>query len=135
MKILMAGCLCIFTLLFSAPAATRDDPIVNPSGIPIAWNKAREPTIDEIGRAIVTGCGTRNWQCGITRPGEIRAVLFVRQHMAESRIEYDTKTFSIAYINSSELRYNARKNTIHRKYNIWIGSLAGDINAAIAALP
>jgi hypothetical protein len=121
--------------LFAAPAsAARDEPIKNPSDIPIAWNKDRKPTMDEIQRAIISGCATRGWQCKAASPGEVRAVLYVRQHMAESLIKFDTGTFSVTYVNSSELRYNGDKNTIHRKYNLWVANLIGDINAAVATI-
>jgi len=122
-------------LALAGPAAGRDDPLVNPSNIPIAWGKSREPTLEEIGRGIVTGCARRLWQCSIARPGEIRAVLFVRQHMAEVRIDYDTKFFSVTYVDSRELRYDLGKNEIHRKYNLWVANLIGDINRSIASLP
>ena len=43
-------------LTMSQPAAAgREEPIKNPSNIPISWTKARPPTIEEIGLAIVTG--------------------------------------------------------------------------------
>jgi len=134
MKPLIAILLGAGMLAFTGPAVGRDDPLVNPSGIPIAWGKSREPTIEEIGRGIVAGCARRMWQCSITRPGEIRAVLLVRQHMAEARIDYDTKTLSVTYVDSRELRYDPEKNEIHRKYNLWVTNLIGDINAAIAAM-
>lgn len=130
-----AAPLLLGTLLAAGPAIGRDEPIVNPVGIPIAWSKAREPTLEEIGRAIVQGCSVRGWSCGITMPGEIRAVLHVRKHMAESRIDYDTKTFSVTYVDSRELLYDPVKNEIHRKYNGWVSNLIGDINASIAAIP
>lgn len=122
-------------LFLAAPAGGRDDPLVNPSNVPIAWGHPREPTLDEIGRGIVTGCARRLWQCSITRPGQVRAVLMVRQHMAEARIDYDTKTLSVTYVDSRELRYDAKRNEIHRKYNLWVTNLIGDINRSIASLP
>jgi hypothetical protein len=127
--------LILSALLAAGPASARDEPIVNPSDIPISWSKAREPTLEEIGRAIVKGCSVRGWSCGITRPGEIRAVLHVRKHMAESRIDYDTKTFSVTYVDSHELLYDPVKKEIHRKYNGWVNNLIADINTAISAIP
>ena len=56
MKPLIAILLGAGMLAFTGPAVGRDDPLVNPSGIPIAWGKSREPTIEEIGRGIVAGC-------------------------------------------------------------------------------
>jgi hypothetical protein len=114
--------------------AGRDEPIKNPSNIPISWNAVGKPTNERIQRAIIAGCAQRGWQCQAVKPGEIRAVLHLRQHMAEALIAFNTENFSISYVNSSELRYNATKKTIHRKYNLWVANLITDINSAIAAI-
>lgn len=121
-------------LLVSQPAIARDAPLENPSGIPIAWNKPEPPTLEAIQRAIISGCAVRRWQCQAVKPGEIRAVLLVRKHMAESRITFDTKTYSVTYVDSRELRYDPETNEIHRKYNMWVANLIGDINGKIAAV-
>jgi hypothetical protein len=134
MKTRIPALLCLAAVV-ACPAGARDAPLVNPANIPVGWTKDREPTLDEISNAILKGCSRRGWQCGITKPGEIRAVLLVRKHMAESRIDYDTKSFSITYVDSRELRYDPVKNEIHRKYNGWVNNLIADINAAIAASP
>jgi hypothetical protein len=114
--------------------AGRDEPIQNPANIPVSWNAVGKPSIERIQRAIIAGCAQRGWQCQATKPGEIRAVLHVRQHMAEALITFNTESFSISYVNSSELRYNATKKTIHRKYNLWVVNLITDINSAISAI-
>ena len=131
----------IVTLLFAViafatqPAGiSRDEPIQNPSNIPISWNAAGKPTPEKIQHAIIAGCAQRGWQCQAVKPGEIRAVLHVRQHMAEALIAFNTENFSISYVDSSELRYDATKKTIHRKYNLWVANLITDINAAIASI-
>ncbi len=133
--LLPPAALVLGALLTAGPAIARDEAIVNPTDIPVSWSKAREPTLEEIGRAIVKGCGTRGWSCEITKPGEIRAVLHVRKHMAESRITYDTRTYSVTYVDSRELRYDAARNEIHRKYNGWVNNLIADINTAISSIP
>lgn len=113
---------------------SRDEPIQNPANIPVSWNADGKPTLERIQRAMIAGCAQRGWQCQATKPGEIRAVLHVRQHMAEALIAFNTESFSISYVNSSELRYNATEKTIHRKYNLWVVNLITDINSAIAAI-
>jgi hypothetical protein len=119
----------------AAPAqAGRDEPIQNRSNIPISWNAEAKPSVERIQRAIIAGCAQRGWQCQAIKPGEIRAVLHLRQHMAEALIAFDTQIFSVSYVNSTELRYNAAKNTIHRKYNLWVANLIMDINGAIALI-
>lgn len=114
--------------------AGRDEPIQNPTGIPISWNADGKPTIERIQRAIIAGCAQRGWRCQATKPGEIRAVLNLRQHVAEALIAFNTESFSISYVNSTELRYDDSKKTIHPKYNQWVANLITDINAAIAAI-
>ncbi len=81
---------------------------------------------------MLAGCSQR-WVCGSIGPGKIRAVLFIRGHMAEVLISFDTKSFSIDYVTSTDLRYNAKKNTIHQKYNLWVVHLISDINEGVVA--
>jgi hypothetical protein len=114
--------------------AGRDEPINNPGNIPIAWNADGQPTIERLQRAIIVGCAQRGWQCRPEKPGAIRAVLYLRQHMAEALISFDTGSYSITYVRSKNLRYDGVKKTIHRKYNLWVTNLITDINAAIAAV-
>jgi len=131
-RTLLLGVIAVFA---AAPAwAGRDEPIGNPSGIPVNWNADGQPTLERLQRAIIAGCTMRGWQCKAGKPGEIRAVLYVRQHMAEAVIAFNTSSYSITYVNSSELRYDGAKNTIHRKYNLWVSNLITDINAAIALI-
>lgn len=128
--------LLLATVAFTTQLAgiSRDEPIQNRTNIPISWNAVRAPTLEKIQRGIIAGCAQRGWQCQATKPGEIRAVLYVRKHMAESLITYGVESYSITYVNSSELRYDSAKNTIHRKYNLWVTNLINDINAAIATI-
>jgi hypothetical protein len=112
--------------------AGRDEPIRNPANIAISWNAEGKPSIELIQRAIIAGCAQRGWACQAIKPGEIRAVLHLRQHMAEALISFNTEGFSVKYVDSTELRYDAAENTIHRKYNQWIANLILDINGAIA---
>jgi hypothetical protein len=127
--------LTLFVLaLFVQPSIARDAPLENPSGIPIAWNGSGAPTLEAIQRAIISGCAVRGWQCKPVEPGKVRAVLLVRQHMAESLIAFDTEEYSVTYVDSRELRYDPETNEIHRKYNMWVSNLIGDINKSIASI-
>ncbi|MBF8292959.1 MAG: hypothetical protein HW392_1786 [Steroidobacteraceae bacterium] len=135
MKHSQIAALMLVVVAFTTQLAgiSRDEPIQNPTNIPISWNADGKPTMERIQRAMIAGCAQRGWQCQATKPGEIRAVLHVRQHMAEALIAFNTESFSISYLNSSELRYNATKKTIHRKYNLWVVNLISDINSTIAS--
>jgi hypothetical protein len=48
--------------------------------------------------------------------------------------EFDTSTFSVKYVNSSTLLYDANKNRIHRNYNLWVTELIRSINVTISAI-
>jgi len=60
---------------------------------------------------------------------------YVGRHMAECLIKFDTSTFSITYVNSSTLLYDAEENKIHRNYNLWVAELINNINVAISSVP
>ncbi len=126
--------LLLVVMAFATQPATagRDEPIKNPTDLPISWTGNGKPTIERIQRAIIAGCAQRGWMCQATKPGEIRAVLHLRKHMAEALISFNTESFSVTYVNSTELRYDAAENTIHRKYNQWVANLIMDINGAVA---
>ncbi len=126
--------LAVAALATQVAGISRDEPIQNPANIPVSWNADGKPSLERIQRAIIAGCVRRGWQCQPVKPGEIRAVLHLRQHVAESLITFNTENLSIAYVSSTELRYDAAKKTIHRKYNLWVVNLITDINASIAAI-
>ncbi len=60
-------------------------------------------------------------------PGHIEAKLPVRAHLAVTDIRFDTKTFSITYKDSVNLRYDPTKNLIHTNYSSWIQNLQNAI--------
>lgn len=126
--------LVVVALMTQFSGISRDEPIKNPAGIPISWVADGQPSMERIQRAIIAGCIPRGWKCQAVKPGEIRAVLHLRQHVAEALIAFDTKNFSITYVSSTELRYDAAEGTIHRKYNQWVANLITDINTAIAMI-
>jgi hypothetical protein len=126
--------LLLIVIAFSTQLAgvSRDEPVKNPTDIPLSWSGDGKPTIELIQRAIIAGCAQRGWACQAIRPGEIRAVLHLRKHMAEALVSFNTETFSVRYVDSAEPRYDAAENTIHRKYNQWVANLITDINGAMA---
>ena len=59
--------------------------------------------------------------------------LNVRSHQAVVTIPYTTKTYSILYKDSSNLKYDAEKQTIHENYTGWIQRLDGAIRSRLTA--
>jgi hypothetical protein len=69
----------------------------------------------------------RGWTIRSEQPGLINAHLLVRVHTADIAISYDANSYSITYVGSENLDYDAKKSRIHRNYNRWIANLDMDI--------
>lgn len=134
MNRVIATFLLASAMLATAPAhAGRDAPILNVTDTPVTWLPGVERNEDKVARAIITACARLGWVCSITAPGKITGRLNLRSHQADVRIPYSTETFSILYVASENLRYDAEENTIHRNYNSWVLNLQRQINAELAA--
>ncbi len=121
-------------LLVAAPAhAGRDAPITNVTDTPVSWLPGVERSEDKVARAIITACARLGWVCTMAAPGEIKGRLNLRSHQADVRIPYSVEKYSIIYVSSENLRYDAAKSTIHRNYNNWVLNLQRSINAELVA--
>lgn len=65
-------------------------------------------------------------------PGKISGTLKLRRHVAVVDIPYDTQSYSIKYVDSTELNY--ADGNIHKNYNGWIQNLEKGIRAQLMAL-
>lgn len=85
--------------------------------------KANVPTglsSKQVEKNIVKALTQKGWQIKANNNGIILAEILVRTHTARIQIDFDASHYSINYIDSTNLKYNAAKNTIHRNYNNWI---------------
>ena len=55
-------------------------------------------------------------------------------HTAIVEIPYTTKTYSIIYKDSTNLKYDAEKQTIHENYRGWIQNLDNAIKSRLSGL-
>jgi hypothetical protein len=55
--------LLLIVIAFSTQLAgvSRDEPVKNPTDIPLSWSGDGKPTIELIQRAIIAGCAQRGW--------------------------------------------------------------------------
>ena len=116
--IVLAGC---------APTQVR-----NVSDAPVVSNKAL--TMDEVQAAITRAGTSLGWIMLEQGPGQIEGTLRLRSHVAIIDITYDTETYNIQYVESTNLNYNAEKGTIHKNYNGWIQNLDNAIQRELAAI-
>jgi hypothetical protein len=79
--------------------------------------------------AAIKKSGNRlGWKISKIKPGVARGKLYLRSHMAIVNIYYNSRSYSIRYVNSKNLKYNAQNMTIHKNYNSWIQNLEREID-------
>jgi hypothetical protein len=120
-------------LVLAISLGCAPQPVRNVNNAPVVTG-AKSPSIAEIGEAIKRAGIGLGWAMKEQQPGKIVGTLALRTHLAVVNIDYDTATYSINYADSSELKYDAAKGTIHKNYNGWIQNLNNAIRAQLAAL-
>ena len=91
-------------------------------------------TNDDVFKAIVRAGSSLGWIVSKKDNNTAIATLNVRDHQAVVTVSYNTKTFSINYLSSMNLKYNSATNEIHSNYNGWISNLHRKIQAEINTL-
>ncbi|MDR2427025.1 MAG: hypothetical protein LBD46_07625 [Endomicrobium sp.] len=73
--------------------------------------------------AILKACKVCKWTAIKVSDTEIQAHLMVRVHKVSVSIRFDANGYEISYLDSQNMNYNARRNSIHAKYNKWVSKL------------
>ncbi|OQW63732.1 MAG: hypothetical protein BVN28_04180 [Nitrospira sp. ST-bin4] len=124
----------ILCILFVAVMGCRGGAqIYQVKDAPVQTATGKQPSLEDVQKAIITAGVGLNWQMAVAKPGEIIGTLNVRSHQAVVSIPYTTKNYSIVYKDSTNLKYNAEKQTIHENYTGWIQRLDGAIRARLTA--
>ena len=71
------------------------------------------------------------WKITKVKPGVAQGKLYLRAHVAVVRINYNSSSYSIRYVSSENLKYDAKDQTIHSNYNGWIQNLAKAIDVRL----
>lgn len=98
---------------------------------PINTASGSTPSLEEVQKAIITAGTGLNWSMAVVKPGHIVGTLNVRSHQAVVDIMYNSKTYSITYKDSTNLKYDAEKKTIHENYRSWIQNLDNNIRGRL----
>ncbi len=100
---------------------------------PVQTATGKQPSLDDVQKAIITAGAGLGWQMAVVKPGEIVGTLNIRTHQAIVSIPFTTKSYSILYKDSTNLKYDAEKQTIHENYSSWIQRLDGAIRSRLTA--
>ena len=131
---LTATRLVIACLTFFALTSCRTTTIYNVVDSPVATASGKEPSLDQVTKAIVAAGTGLQWTMSVVHPGLIVGTLNIRSHQAVVEIPYTTKAYSIKYKNSSDLNYDPEKQTIHSNYRGWVQNLDNAIRARLSAI-
>ena len=88
--------------------------------------------LSQVTKAIKRAGAGLGWAMTQQKPGHLTGKLAVRSHRAEVDVKYNTKTFSITYRGSQNLKYDGAN--IHNNYNGWIQRLRNAILAQASAI-
>ena len=80
---------------------------------------------EEVAALIDFAARRQGWVVQAVATGKMRARYGRGRHSAVVTIRYSTKTFSISYFDSANLRYDGRR--IHGVYNKWVKNLEAAI--------
>ncbi|MCF6308961.1 MAG: hypothetical protein L3J19_00575 [Sulfurimonas sp.] len=89
---------------------------------------------DDVFKAILRAGVGLGWNVHKIEEGVAEATLHLRTHKAVVTIKYDTNTYTISYKESSNLKYDREKQTIHQNYNGWITNLNQAIQSQLTLL-
>ncbi|HKT33180.1 MAG TPA: hypothetical protein VJR03_00010 [Nitrospira sp.] len=94
---------------------------------------AKPLTLDQVQKAIIDAGIKQTWIMTPVKPGEMLGEFNIQSHQIHVTIPYTTKSYSILYKDSSNLRYDPVKRTIHVNYQKWIERLDNEIKARLSA--
>jgi hypothetical protein len=106
-------------------------PLVNPQ--PIAVPQKASP--EQVYKVITTVLARFGWVVASDKPGDMEATYAPRDFTVRVGITYDRSQVQIRYIDSTNLKYEKKKDGItyiHKNYTAWIRNLvtgiSGDLN-------
>jgi|SRR5689334_21359269 uncharacterized lipoprotein YmbA len=94
----------------------------------------KEVSAEQVQRAIIESGAKLGWIMTVKKPGELEGTLNLRSHTAVVTIPFSATSYSILYKESTNLKYDAEKQTIHGNYNGWVQRLDNEIRARISTL-
>lgn len=116
-------------MVLAAQAGMRGVPIQPVENIQLG---TATPELAE--RAIREGAMKRGWVTEVVDADLVRCRLDNRGHLVVVDVPHTADAFSVRYVSSANLDYNAVLGTIHPKYNMWVANLVRDIQQAAFVL-
>lgn len=129
MKSRGVGAIVVCLALFAMVACRAGGQVYEVKDAPV--ESAKPLTLDQVQKAIIDAGIKQTWIMTPIKPGEMLGEFNVQSHQIHVTIPYTTKNYSILYKDSSNLRYDPVKRTIHVNYAKWIERLDNEIKARL----
>lgn len=85
--------------------------------------------LSKVETAIRKGASKKGWRVKKVKSGLLEISNMIRgKFLVMVEVPYTSKGYKLNYKRSTNLKYNASANTIHRSYNKWVSSLASNID-------
>ena len=107
----------------------RTTPIYNVHDAAVVVTAGKQASEDSVKTAILRAGNRLGWNMTDTSPGVITARITLREHTATAEVKYNTRSYSIRYLDSTNL--NASGGNIHKNYNGWIENLDREIRVEL----
>jgi hypothetical protein len=133
MKRMWSGVLVACVVVAAVVGCRGGGQIFQVKDAPIQTATGKAPSMEDVQKAIIAAGAGLGWQMAVAKPGEIIGTLNIRSHQAVVSIPYTVKSYSILYKDSSNLKYDADKQTIHENYSAWVQRLDGAIRSRLTA--
>ncbi|MGF1527289.1 MAG: hypothetical protein ACFCBW_10910 [Candidatus Competibacterales bacterium] len=130
---------CRYSVLFALCAAlllgcAGTAPIRNVQDSSVTETVEDQPTSTrQVRRAIISAGGDLGWEISGAGRGHLIGTLFIRSHMAQVDIFFNSERYDIVYRNSSNLNYDPATGEIHPRYNVWVNNLDNAIQNRLRA--
>ena len=131
MKQPLAGIWIVFLALAVIVGCRAGGQVYEVKDAPIETATGKALTLEQVQKAIIDAGIKQTWIMTPVKPGEMLGEFNVQSHQIHVLIPYTTKNYSILYKDSSNLRYDPVKRTIHVNYAKWIERLDNEIKARL----
>jgi hypothetical protein len=133
MKQMAAGIFVASLIVVALVGCRAGGQVYEVKDAPIQTATGKELTLEQVKKAIIDAGIKQTWIMTEVKPGEMLGEFNVQSHQIHVTIPYTTKNYSILYKDSSNLRYDPVKRTIHVNYQKWIERLDNEIKARLGA--
>lgn len=123
----------IALLSVSFTVVARQSPLENLAYRPFDSQNGREVVPANLKIAVAEALMAYSGSITEEHPGSMVLSLAPRSHVANVRMDYDAKGFSITYLSSTNLNYEKSrkgKESIHPNYSVWIKRIADEVVAS-----